>query len=223
MVGFFKGLKEAWTIETTKMRAEKNLPVLSEAIRSYELGTYGRLARTYEKRYQGQGDFCYSLAYTVVYYLFLHEKGMKEMESFYKTNKTLVEEEIQRSLKDEQIKNAFSMACGAKVMLFAVLKGDPRNPFTEEGDKISTHATNLDVEITNFVRLWGPKAIVNLHQHAKDYMINSGTPLNDEFQMMTDPQDRIIKCQRCGTNNRIRPHDPKLRPVCSKCKNYLLF
>jgi hypothetical protein len=216
MFGIFKGLKEAWTIERAKMKAEGNLPALSEAIRSYELGTYWRLSRNYEKRYQGQEDFCYSLAYTVVYYLFLHEKGMKEMESFYKTNKRLVDEEIQRSLRDEQIKTAFSMACGAKIILYAILTGNPRNPFSEEMDKISTRATDLDIEITNVVRLWGPKAMVNLHQHAKDYM---NSPEIGGFEVMSDT---IIKCQRCGTNNRIRPHDPNLRPVCSKCKNHLV-
>lgn len=40
--------------------------------------------------------------------------------------------------------------------------------------------------------------------------------------MIADSQDTIVKCQRCGTNNRIRAHDPKLRPICAKCKNYLM-
>ena len=88
MFGIFKAFKEAWITETGQMKAEIDLPVISQAIHNYELGTYGRLAKAYEKRYQG--DFGYSLAYTVVYYLFLNEEGMKSMESFYKTNKRLV-------------------------------------------------------------------------------------------------------------------------------------
>ena len=175
MFGIFKAFKEAWIIETGQMKAEKNLPALSEAIRSYELGTYGRLAKAYQKRYQG--DFCYSLAYTVVYYLFLNEEGMKSMESFYKSNKRLVDEEIKEAVMDEEIRTAFSMACGAKIMAHGILtrSPNPRNPLSavralEEGDKISTHAADLNVEIINWLRLWGPKAIVNLRQHAKDFM-----------------------------------------------------
>jgi len=40
--------------------------------------------------------------------------------------------------------------------------------------------------------------------------------------MITDSQDTIIKCQNCGTANRIPPHDPKRRPICAKCKTYLI-
>ena len=217
MFGIFKGLKEAWTIETTKMRAEKNLPILSQAIHFYELGTYGRLAKDYEKRYQG--DFCYSLAYTVVYHLFLNEEGMKSMESFYKANKRLVDEEIHRSLRDEGIKNAFSMACGAKIMVYTILKGDPRHSLLEEGYKISTHATDLDVEIVNFVRLWGPKAMVNLHQHAKDYMNSlGGGESHGHFQPPPKSENAkiIIDCPKCFQKLRI-PSGRHLRVSCPSC------
>ena len=40
--------------------------------------------------------------------------------------------------------------------------------------------------------------------------------------MRSDSQDIIVKCSRCGTNNRIRPHDPKLSPICAKCKYSLV-
>ncbi len=40
--------------------------------------------------------------------------------------------------------------------------------------------------------------------------------------MIAESQATIIKCQNCGTANRIPPHAPKLRPICAKCKTPLV-
>lgn len=57
------------------------------------------------------------------------------------------------------------------------------------------------------------------HELKKRGIIAEAINLADE---LADPQYTTVKCKKCGTNNRIGPHHSKLRPICAKCKSYLI-
>jgi hypothetical protein len=141
-----------------------HLPVISQAVHDFQLGVYWRLSKRYES--ENLGKDAYSLAYWVVYDLFVDEEGKRSLHDFAEQNADLLAEEVRRAVCDKEINSAMSIAYAGQLMALGYAM---RSPLSAEADRIVEKANSLGIEITNIVSLWGPKTIVNLHAVARDF------------------------------------------------------
>jgi hypothetical protein len=142
----------------------RHVPVLAQASQDIELGIYWRLSKKYEVENHGVDP--YTLARAVVYDLLLNENGTRSLGDFPERHADLIARELRGAVMDDAIRNALSFEYAGHLMVLGYRDG---GPFSDRAEVVTERATDLGVEITNIVSLWGPRAIVNLRSFAKTF------------------------------------------------------
>ena len=135
-----------------------HLRVIAQAIQDMQLGIYCRLAKRYEAK--NLCEDAESLAYCVVYDLFLNREGERLLRDFGARHPDLIAEQVREAALDTKISNLLSIAYAARLMELGYVTHSPMSP---EAECILEKACALGIEITNIVSLWGKRTIINLH------------------------------------------------------------
>ena len=146
----------------------RHMPTLANAAHDITLGIYWRLSKEYEKKKQkvDRHDF----AYAVVYELTQNAGGKKTLGDFCTKHRDLIRREAIKAVKDPEIRHALSLEYAGRLMAMAWSSGNSvSDEYTAKASVVTEAASELGIEITNIVSLWGPKAIVNLQAFAKTF------------------------------------------------------
>lgn len=138
---------------------------ITDAVHQIKLGIYWRLSKKYEQANAGKDG--YTLAYAIVYELFLDEDGKKSLGEFVPNHLEQIACATREALKDDCIYQAVSIAFAGQIMALAATTGEA----TAQTNRLIEHATDYGIEIANIARQWGygMKSINQLMIYATEF------------------------------------------------------
>ena len=146
----------------------RHIPVLSQVTQNIRLGIYLKLSKEYNKSYIDVDPF--KLAHAVVYNLTQDEEGLNSIKEFSQKNMEVTNKEVCNAARDNKINTALSYEYAGRLMAISYLSGGPFSEiYIKKSNIMIEKATELGIEITNIVSLWGNRAIVNLLDYSKKF------------------------------------------------------
>jgi hypothetical protein len=146
----------------------RHIPTLAQVTHNIQLGIYWKLSKLYENKNMGVDP--HKLAYAVVYNLTQDDNGLNSLNEFPKQYKDIIVKEVHIAAQDENIHNALAFEYAGRLMAISYLSEKPfSDDYNKRSNIIIDNATELGIEITNIVSLWGSSAIKNLNEFSKNF------------------------------------------------------